>query len=113
MRSSSYRVVAAAGPLKAIAGSIRCACGPGGASVLKSPRVRCLAVALVVPMLYGQAPVDRHVSAIAQHAEVFQQKARLIISDETVVQRSYKLPAHRHFAIGAAAEPVFAAFFVS
>ena len=55
-------------------------------------------------MLYGQAPVDRYVSAIVSHAEMLQEKARLVVADETLVQRAYKGPAHPHFAVGAAAE---------
>jgi len=48
-----------------------------------------------------------------RHAELFQQKARLVISEETLVQRSYRARPQRHFSIGTAEEPVFATFVVS
>jgi hypothetical protein len=72
---------------------------------------RWIALALFVPVIYGQPP-DSLISAVVRHAELFQQRARLVISEETLVQRSYRLPKHPHFAIGAAAEPVFATFLV-
>jgi hypothetical protein len=80
---------------------------------LRPWRARCILLALFVPMAGGQAPEDRLIAAIARHAELFQQKARLVISDEMLVQRSYRLSPSRHLAIGAAAEPVFASFLVS
>jgi hypothetical protein len=73
--------------------------------------VQCLALALLVPTLHGQTSTDRLISAIVEHAELFQQNARSAVSRETLIQRSYLMPPHGHFAIGAAAVPVFADFF--
>jgi len=74
---------------------------------------RSLAIACLFPTLYAQLPANSVASAIARHADIFQQKALLMISEETLLQRSYKLPPHPHFAIGTAAETVYAAFFLS
>src|SRR5438477_9249772 len=73
----------------------------------------CITLALFATIACGQAPEDRLIAAMVRHAELFQQKARLIISEEMLVQRSYRARPQRHFAIGAAADPVFATFLVS
>jgi hypothetical protein len=51
-------------------------------------------------------------AALARHAEFFRQNARLAVAQETLVQRSYVLPPHPHFAIGSAAGPLYAQFLV-
>jgi hypothetical protein len=48
----------------------------------------------------------------AAHADRFAERAPHVFSRETLVQRSFQLPPHRRFAIGAAAEPVAARYFV-
>lgn len=73
---------------------------------------RRLILALLASAMYGQTPGDRFLAAIIRHAELFQQKASLAVSEETLLQRSYTLPPHAHLAIGPAAGPLFARFFV-
>jgi len=56
------------------------------------------------------AAEDPLIAALARHAEAFGSKARLLIAQETLLQRSYGYPAHRHLAIGAAAEQMRASY---
>ena len=74
---------------------------------------RGLLAALLSSMLYGQSSPTDLIAAITRNAEEFQQIARRAISDETLLQRCYMLPSHPHFAVGAAAEPVFATYVVN
>jgi hypothetical protein len=52
-------------------------------------------------------------SRVAAHAEQFARKAAGVQTTETLVQRSYNLPPHARFAIGAAAAPVYARYLVN
>src|SRR4051812_33109691 len=72
-------------------------------------RPRMLALFLLAGSALAQIPIPE---AIQRHAARFQEKARRAVSEETLLQRSYTLPPHSHFAIGAAAEPLFAQYFV-
>jgi hypothetical protein len=83
---------------------------PNGQKIM---RKRGLLGALFCSMLYAQSSPTDFIAAITRNAEAFQQIARQAISDETLLQRSYRGPAHPHFAIGAAAEPAFATYVVN
>lgn len=68
-------------------------------------------VVIVASTMYAQPASDRFLSEISRHADLFQQKARFLLTEETLLQRSYTLPPHAHFAIGAAAETLISRFF--
>jgi hypothetical protein len=65
-----------------------------------------LCAATAVPTAY---PAD-WLARVAAHADRFAERAPHVFSQETLVQRSFQLPPHRHLAIGAAAEPVAARY---
>ena len=51
---------------------------------------------------------ERLIDAVAEQADRFRDNAQNLISEETLAQRCYRIPEHRHFAIGKAAEPLSA-----
>jgi hypothetical protein len=61
----------------------------------------------------SQAPgqTARDDTILQRHAASFAGKIRLLVAEETLLQRSYTLPPHSHFAVGAAAAPVYAQYF--
>jgi hypothetical protein len=73
---------------------------------------RSAAVTALLACSLSAQPADPRIAALARYADAFRDKARRVISEETLTQRSYTLPPHSHFAIGAAAGPLFAQFFV-
>src|SRR4051812_15739779 len=73
---------------------------------------RCPALFLVVSALWAAPPSPELISRITDHADRFAEKARLAVSREMLVQRSYTLPPHSHFAVGAAADTLYARYFI-
>lgn len=71
-------------------------------------------VALSFACLFAAQPLraaeDPLLAALARHAEAFAAKARMAITEEILLQRSYGYPPHRHLAIGAAAAPMRASY---
>jgi hypothetical protein len=69
-------------------------------------RMLILAVFGVAAAFAQPLPADRLLDAVATSAELFRQQARALVSEETLVQRCYRIPEHPHLAIGKAAEPL-------
>jgi hypothetical protein len=69
-----------------------------------------VAIPLLASLLGAQPAANPLLAALTRHAAAFHDKARDLISEEKLLQRSYATPPHAHFAIGAAAEPLRASF---
>jgi hypothetical protein len=67
---------------------------------------------LLLAAVVSQAATPEWAAKVAAHAEQFARKSGGVWTVETLVQRAYNLPPHRHFAIGAAAEPLYARYLV-
>ena len=73
---------------------------------------RCPALLFLAATLQAAAPTAGWISDLTGQADLFAEKAIHTVSQETLVQRSYTLPPHAHFTIGAAAQTLFANYFV-
>ena len=73
--------------------------------------LRFPAALLLACLVLRPAPLPAPVAArLAGYADAFAQKARNLTTEETLVQRAYRIPPHPHLAIGAAAGTLYAQY---
>jgi hypothetical protein len=70
------------------------------------------ALVALAPVLCGQLSTGELLAALSRHAETFRQRAHRVVSEEKLLQRSYALPPHPHFAIGKSAGDLRAHYLV-
>jgi hypothetical protein len=80
------------------------------ASRLRNCLCAAAMIALHGPDLQAASPPAEFVTKLARHADAFARLAPRLTATETLMQRSYALPPHAHFAVGAAAEQLRASF---